>query len=279
MRQPRRFHLYTATRRSFLLNEWQNLSTSTAGLGTVKPTKQAAFIGGMSESQAPARRRKRRKPNGNNGKTNKRRRLSAGPEPFLEPKSQSKPSTDPEALFAKLVVPNTKQPLYDPLSRVLLQPGSSIRPLTRNDKWLLQRYCQIIDSYLDVSADEKEYLKCWQCFIAGKSVSDAYLPRILKAFVMEHGPWLVAVSRRIVEFGKHLSVLVARRVFHDFHLNEILTLIDEARTQHEDSQEMPFGPALSQARTMYKSAAGCAVCGLPVLGPSLLICSNKVSGP
>lgn len=175
------------------------------------------------------------------------------------------------------MVPNTKQPLFDPLSKVLLEAGSEVRRQVANDRWLLHKHREVVQDYSDVDSAEKEYIKEWDGFIMRRHISsDAYVPRTVIAFAKEKGSWLVAATSRMEEFGKHLSVMIARGALDDRTIEETLARIGESRNQHKEGDEAPK-TTLSPKEAAYRSIDGCAVCGLPVLGPSLLICYNQVS--
>lgn len=173
----------------------------------------------------------------------------------------------------QIVVPTIKQPLFDPLSKALIEPGSEIRPLVADDTWLIQKHCDTLQDFVDVDPAEKEYMKEWDSFILRKRISsDAYFARAFLQFVQEKGPWLAAKKSRLQEFGKHLSVLIARGSLKNDTIKGALALINEAKAQKRPCEV----PSQSPKDACYKSVGGCTICGLPVLGPSMLICSNKV---
>ncbi|TPX13215.1 uncharacterized protein E0L32_006415 [Thyridium curvatum] len=177
-----------------------------------------------------------------------------------------------------LVVPRTKQPLFDFLSKALLEPGSEIRPVVADDTWLINKHRDTVQDFSDVDPPEKEYIKEWDAFVLRKRISsDAYIPRAMLAFVTEKAQWLVESPSRTIEFGKHLSVLIARNVLDNQTVSDALARIAEARSKLEDRNSNLKPTASSPKESPYKSCNGCTVCGLPVRGPSLLICSNKVS--
>ncbi len=76
-----------------------------------------------------------------------------------------------------------------------------------------------------------------------------------------------------------MAALIATGVMSDDVIKEALEYIDAARVKaaEDPAQDPDSTPALSPKQAMYRSVVGCVVCKLPVLGPSLLICSNKVS--
>lgn len=172
-------------------------------------------------------------------------------------------------------MPNTGQPLFDPLSHALLQPDTDIRPQIVDDTWLIQKHRDTLQDFVDVFPDEKEYMREWDGFVFKKRISSAaYLSREFLAFVRERGPWLVAKQSRMLEFGKHLSVLMARGVLEDTVIADALIWMNGVRIVQKVPAEEE--PRLSPKEAQFRSVKGCAICGLPILGPSLLVCSNQV---
>ena len=173
----------------------------------------------------------------------------------------------------KVVVPNTKQPLFNPLSKAILQPGTEINQPVADDTWLIQKHRDTVQDFFDVDEAEKEYIKEWDAYVSKKRInSDAYLPRAFLAFVKEKAGWLVASQPRAEEFGKHLSVLIGRGSLDEQTVQEALIRIHEARAQKAPKEPQKESPKATQ----YRSSKGCTVCGRPVRGPRLLLCDNKV---
>jgi hypothetical protein len=93
----------------------------------------------------------------------------------------------------------------------------------------------------------------------------------------------------MTEFGKHFSVLLVRNVLDDKVIAEAFSSINEARANKETRSGQPGADAVAadadrdflqsqspRSSQIRKSKGGCGVCHLPVMGPRLLICSNKV---
>lgn len=185
----------------------------------------------------------------------------------------------PQPKDTNLVVPPTKQPLYDPLSKILLKPGDKIRPVVVDDSWLVHKHREVVQDYSDLSSSEKEFIQEWDKFVISRRVSsDAYIPRTMLDFIEEKGLWLVVDHARTIEFGKHMAVMIARSLLSNGDIEEITKCLNFARKR---AQEKPSLTAAAEASAVpktrpHRSKSGCTVCGLPVLGPSMLICSNKV---
>ena len=189
----------------------------------------------------------------------------------------------------KVIIPDSSQPLFDPTSKARLKPGDELPKPAVDNKWLLQKHREGIGEFSDVSPEEKEYICRWDAFMLQQNVtSRAYFRRSWLKFVKDNALWLASVGHRMIEFGKHLCVLMAKDVLDDQCVDSAYRLIEDARTQLKSGgcdEEMVNirtapgdSPSKQLPRTSHitKGANGCTICKLPVLGPSLLICSNKV---
>ena len=176
----------------------------------------------------------------------------------------------------KVLVPETKQPLFDSLSKAKLLPGTEVRQSVADDTWLIQKHRDIVQDFIDVDATEKDYIKQWDAFIHKRHISsDAFISRAVLEFVNEKMQWLLSSQSRIQEFGKHLTVLIARGLDDDT-VRQVQSRIQEARSQKpSETGQVPSQPPSKEAQ--HRSSKGCAVCGRNVRGPQLLICSNEVS--
>ncbi|WZH48075.1 hypothetical protein QYS62_009239 [Fusarium acuminatum] len=204
--------------------------------------------------------------------------------------SQPTPAAKPVALRPKkksVIIPDSIQPLFDPISKARLKPGEELPKSVVDSSWLIQKHREDIGEFSDVSAEEKEYIRRWDAFILQESVTaGAYLRRAWLKFVKENALWLVSASHRMNEYSKHLCVLMVRDILDDQSIENAGKLIDEARAElksgggNEQTSSTESGDAsLKQsprASQIVKGTNGCTVCQLPVLGPSLLVCSNKV---
>ncbi|CAI0646811.1 unnamed protein product [Colletotrichum noveboracense] len=187
----------------------------------------------------------------------------------------------PEAR-SKLIIPDIKQTLYDPITRATLDPGSEYRKPEPSDQWLIQWHRDALADFSDVPPDEREYMQEWDKFMLTKRISsNIYFPRAWLSFVKLKADWLLSSQNRMVEFGKHFTYLLARSSLDHATVEEALEHIsvcrDKLGVQNGNSttpkpKESPKGPHIR------KSAAGCQVCGLAVLGPRLLLCSNEECG-
>ena len=92
----------------------------------------------------------------------------------------------------------------------------------------------------------------------------------------------------MIEFAKHASVMMSRDVLTDADFKDAFTHINEARDrlaakkmEPQDVEmsgvETPVAPVPPNYGETPRSSSGCKMCGLPVMGPQQLLCSNKVS--
>ncbi|KAI0479151.1 hypothetical protein GGR56DRAFT_633678 [Xylariaceae sp. FL0804] len=172
------------------------------------------------------------------------------------------------------LIPHIKQPIYDRLSKSLLEPGSLVDAPQVDDRWLMQKHRDIILEFSDVPADEKEYISEWDAFVNREGVtSEPHLQDVYIRFVRQKASWLAASQCRMTEWAKHLGYLKARDSLTEATVMEALAIMRRARSQV--SPEQPEPVKTPSPRSEYrKSKSGCAVCGQPVRGASTLICSN-----
>ena len=176
----------------------------------------------------------------------------------------------------KVLVPNIKQPLFDPLSKAQLVPGTEIRQLPVDDEWLILKHRDTLQDFTDVEESEKDYMKEWDAFILQRHLSsEAYLGRAFLAFVKEKANWIIARQTRAEEFSKHVAVLLARQAIDDMTLQDATTRLNEARTAKATAVPEPPKPEPPKQR----DPSDCAVCGQLVAVSAMLICGNKVCTP
>ncbi|KAI0451882.1 hypothetical protein F5B21DRAFT_360527 [Xylaria acuta] len=174
----------------------------------------------------------------------------------------------------RLLIPHIKQPLYDRLSKALLEPGSLVDPPAVDDSWLVQKHRDIIRDYSDVLPDEKEYILEWDAFVSKECVTSApHLQDVYVKFIQDKALWLAASQNRMAEWAKHLSYLKFRNALTEDTITEALTIMRRSKSQRRPEQ--PEATKAPSPRAAYrKSVAGCPVCGQPVRATASLICSN-----
>ena len=207
------------------------------------------------------------------------------------PKTSQRRSARPTPTNDAVTVPATNQPLFHPVSKAQLKAGDKVPRVLPDNSWLIQKHRDSIDDFSDVEPAEKEYIREWDGFILQQNITTpAYFPRAWLTFVQDKAAWLVAANHRMLEFGKHTSYLLVRNVLTDQVINEAFIHINEARAKRplkleeesivtEDGRPQTMPTQSPKATPVRKTSSGCGVCWLPVLGPRLLLCSNKVSAP
>lgn len=165
------------------------------------------------------------------------------------------------------------------MSKAKLNPGTEFRPPAANDGWLIQKHRDIVQDFCDVGLEEKEYIKEWDAFIQKRRISsEAFIGRALVDFVNEKLSWLLESKARSQEFGKHLTVLIARGLDDDI-VKLVQSRLQDARLHQKPADNAPGGTSIQEATKMatHRNSRGCTVCGRAVRGPSLLICANEVN--
>lgn len=178
----------------------------------------------------------------------------------------------------KVLVPKSKQPLFDPLSKVRLQPGTPIPQYQIDDSWLLLKHRDNLQDFIDLNAAEKEYLQVWDAFILRQHISSPqYLPRNFLRFVRENAAWLSAKRSRTDEFSRHVATLLARCVLPDEAVFKATRLLEDARARRAAGEELGDEPASALQPVRNKASGGCCTaCGGPVPPATMLVCANKV---
>ncbi|KAK3946292.1 hypothetical protein QBC46DRAFT_415272 [Diplogelasinospora grovesii] len=188
-----------------------------------------------------------------------------------QPKTTQKPA--PKRIQKKLLVPNIKQPLFEPLSKARLVPGTEIRQNPVVDSWLIQKHRDNIKDFVDVSPAEQEYMMAWDAFILRKHLSTTqYLPRVLLEFVKGRLPWFLAKRHRLVELSKHTSILLLQGAVGEAVVFELTGLLNDAQAQNPVVEPEPEPERQEAPRP---NSTGCVACGNAVSVPSMLICANK----
>jgi hypothetical protein len=151
-----------------------------------------------------------------------------------------------------------------------------------DDSWLLLKHRDNLQDFIDLNAEEKEYLQEWDAFILRQHISSPqYLPRHFLRFVRDNAAWLVVKRSRADEFSKHVATLLARRVLPDAVIFEATQLLNDARSRRaamggEDGVLEETAAANSQPGRNKASGGCCTACGGPVPVVAMLVCANKV---
>ncbi|XWW93273.1 hypothetical protein V2A60_001205 [Cordyceps javanica] len=205
-------------------------------------------------------------------------------QPVFPASKTALPRRPQQSMRDTTVVPKISQPLYHPISKAELNPGDPVPSPEHDSTWLIQKHRESIADFSDVTPQEKEFVWEWDSYILRQAItSSAYLPRAWLGFVQQKAGWLIAKDERMREFGKHVSVLMAREVLTDDVMKQALDHINQARSLRTMDVANAILPAeaeqtqtSSKSTDVRKSSNGCTICQLPVRGPRLLVCANKV---
>lgn len=203
------------------------------------------------------------------------------------PRLKARPA--PPAVKKTIIVPQTRQQLYDPLSKALLKAGSVLRTNTVDESWRIHKHREIVQDYTDLTPAEKEFIQEWDRFVILKRIaSDAYIPRAMVQFVEERGPWLVGELSRAMEFGKLMAVMVAHDILTDEDVDNITLTLDaawatarqkkEAFNTYNNTVALPSSPPSIAAPKPYVLHGGpncCGVCKHHCSGVDAIVCQNK----
>ncbi|EAA34215.3 hypothetical protein GE21DRAFT_3024 [Neurospora crassa] len=191
---------------------------------------------------------------------------------------------------------NINRPIYDPLSKVELAPGSEVRYPPLDEGWLITKHADALGEFSDVEPQEKEYMMQWDAYILQKHLcSEQYLPREFRNFVREKATWLLEKRSRAEELGKHMAVLLARRYVDDATVMAVTKELNEARkamaaaesangpgagdagqaSKESEAQEQQQQQQQQSSGRKKSAAGGCARCGEVVPQPEMVICCNK----
>jgi hypothetical protein len=113
----------------------------------------------------------------------------------------------------RLYVPKTSKPLYDTITKRILEPGEEYpnSDEEKEESWLMLKLRDAVNDYTDLTDEEKNYINRWNPFVMGEQLtSDKYLGDTLYRFVMTNKDWLVRKQSRLSEFARHSQTLKAR---------------------------------------------------------------------
>lgn len=186
----------------------------------------------------------------------------------------------------KILVPENKMQMFEPVSKRRLQHGEEVPNAPPDETWLFHKHQRILEDYQDIGFHEQNYMARWDAFILKKRLTgSSYFKRAWLEFVRQEAVWLVSNKKRMLEFAKHCSILFIRNVLEDSTMVEVFAIIDDARADVQNGVVRNVDDSGDESQHSLKGiqtrrgAGGCKVCQLPVAGPRLLLCSNKVIEP
>ncbi|CAI4211618.1 unnamed protein product [Parascedosporium putredinis] len=220
--------------------------------------------------------------------------LEEATDPALEPQKSLKPLPAGAAIKRpalpkppvkkppkKIFVPQTKQPLYDSVSRARLEPGTELIPPQSDDRWWIQKHRDIISDFVDIELPEREYILAWDKFVLPKRLSsEIFVPRVLLEFLGAKAVWIVSSEQREEEFFKHLAYLQLRDVVDQPTLDEINLILQDARAARANKEGSAEDQEEDEPEEVWKrEQPTCLICGSPPVGAiCTLVCSNAACG-
>lgn len=202
----------------------------------------------------------------------------------LESRLKTFSATLPVRSEKRLYVPKTAKPLYDTITKRILQPGEELSNSDdeKEESWLIYKHRDIINDYSDLADEEKEYINLWNPFIMKEHlVSDEYLPDALQRFVLSNNKWLAASPKRIREFQKHCQSLKARDTVSHEVRRKCMIIIREAKTELDAERQNNKGKEAEQRcndddvwKPTFRGPVTCICMGHTAL-PDRVICAGK----
>ena len=181
----------------------------------------------------------------------------------------------------KYFVPKTNKPLYDTVTKQVLEPGAEI-PNSDDEKdegWLHQKHRDIILDYGDVTNDEKDYIIQWNPFIMAEQLtSDMHLGHAILRFVEANRSWFAQRQSRKQEFGKTIETFLMRGIIDMKLVDKCISILKEA-TKMEGSRDNQVLDAESPVSPAERRGVLDCGCGGHTRPPDRVICRGEVSFP
>lgn len=179
----------------------------------------------------------------------------------------------------KFYVPKTSKPLYDTITKQILEPGQEI-PNSDDEKdegWLHQKHRDIILDFTDVTDDEKDYIIRWNPFIMEEHLTcEAYLPDAILRFVECNKFWFAQRMSRKGEFLKSMEAFMMRGVVSQECFQKCINILrlaekmEGSKEKEVSEEDRPLSP------TKLRGILDCE-CGEHTQSPDRVICRGQVS--
>jgi hypothetical protein len=190
--------------------------------------------------------------------------------------------TRPRKVF---YVPKTSKPLYDTITKQILEPGDQIPNSDdeREESWFNQKHRDIINDYADITAEEKDYINQWNPFIVNEHLtSDKYLSQAVIRFVELNKSWFAKRKSRKAQFGKQMETFILRGAVSEKDFQKCCAIIRTAekaksRAEEEDvdmDKEAEEVPPTSPSKN--RGLLDC-VCCENTQPPDRVVCRGPVS--
>jgi hypothetical protein len=172
-------------------------------------------------------------------------------------------------------VPKTAKPLYDTITKRILQPGEEL-PNSDDEKeegWLHQKSRDLINDFTDVTLEEKDFINTYNPFIINEQLtSPKYLPEALVRFAEVHKTWFTERQSRKREFMKLMEVFIIRGVVEQKCLDKCVDILRAAERSMKGKDV-----DMNEATPRRARGLGDCICGEHTKPPNRVVCRGPVS--
>jgi hypothetical protein len=179
----------------------------------------------------------------------------------------------------KYYVPKTSKPLFDIITKQVLEPGAEI-PSSDDEKdegWLHHKHRDIIMDYEDVTDDEKDYIIRWNPFIMAEQLTwETHLPDAVIRFVEANKSWFTQRKSRKKEFAKIMETFMMRGIVDEKCMGKCIEILKEAEKMERTKENEATEAETSISPAKQRGALDCE-CGEHTQSPDRVICHGQVS--
>ncbi|QSZ32679.1 hypothetical protein DSL72_002258 [Monilinia vaccinii-corymbosi] len=177
--------------------------------------------------------------------------------------------------------------IYDLLTKRVLKPGEELVDSDdeKNETWLLHKRKWIINDYIDLTDDEKEYFIKWEEFILGErfTTNMSHLAETIMRFVARNRVWFAEKIARKKEWYKHMELLI---VNDGLETQPLLSRCDQFFQQGKKELGAKSSTVSSSTPESRREVEGApakemrgwndCICGDPVQAPDQVVCAGKL---
>lgn len=177
-------------------------------------------------------------------------------------------------------VPQTVKPLYDAITKRVLQPGEEIPGSDdeEDEGWLHQKQRDLINDFTDVTAEEKDYINEWNPFIVEYHLtSDRFLTDAILRFAEAKKDWFVEQKSRKREFVKHIESFILRGVVDEKCLSkciEILRSVEKGKESRE-KEDVVMEDVKEEEPVSKRRGLFICICGKFTQPPNRVVCTGS----
>ncbi len=167
-------------------------------------------------------------------------------------------------------VPVTSKPLYDTITKRVLQPGEVIPDSDdeTDNSWLHLVHRDIINDFSDLTDSEKDYYHQWNPFIVDEHLTSLkYLPEAIMRFVEENKFWFAETPTRKAEFHKQMDMFILRGDADLRCFNKCMRMLMRAEEEFAARMDVDKREDEGKPRGLFD-----CVCGKPARPPDRVAC-------